>query len=372
MKNILYLTTVSGTINAFLIPHIKMLLNEGHKVDCACFINTEINTELQNINVFNLPFSRNPIALRNIKAFKELINIQKEKSYDIIHVHTPVASIYGRLLKIIFPEIKVIYTAHGFHFYKGAPKKNWLIYYPIEKICSFFTNSIITMNIEDYNLAISKFKNKNNTIHMINGIGVNKEKYTVNSKTDIDFKKSIGLNEDDFVITMIAEFIKRKNHKQIIEAMKLLTNKYTDIKLLLVGNGNLFEAIKSDIKTSGLDNNIIMLGFRNDIKSILNITDIVCLMSYQEGLPRNIMESMVAKKPIIATNIRGNIDLVEHELNGYIVNICDYNSTANYIEYLYLNRNKLNDMGEKSLEKIEPYLEEKVLEQMKEIYSIYL
>lgn len=171
---------------------------------------------------------------------------------------------------------------------------------------------------------------------------------------------------------MIAEFIKRKNHKQIIEAMKLLTNKYTDIKLLLVGNGNLFEAIKSDIKTSGLDNNIIMLGFRNDIKSILNITDIVCLMSYQEGLPRNIMESMVAKKPIIATNIRGNIDLVEHELNGYIVNICDYNSTANYIEYLYLNRNKLNDMGEKSLEKIEPYLEEKVLEQMKEIYSIYL
>ncbi len=157
MKKILYVTTVSRTINAFLIPHINMLLDKGYTVDCACSIDKEVDVELINkdINIYNIPFSRNPLHPKNYKAFKELIKIQEKNNYDIIHVHTPVASVYGRLLKLKFPNIKTIYTVHGFHFHKGAPFINWAIYYPIEKIMSKFTDEIITINKEDYEMAIT-------------------------------------------------------------------------------------------------------------------------------------------------------------------------------------------------------------------------
>ena len=142
MKKVLYVTTVSRTINAFLVPHINMLLDKGYTVDCACSIDKEVDVDLINkdINIYNIPFSRNPLNPKNYKAFKELIKIQEQNQYDIIHVHTPVASVYGRLLKLKFPNVKTIYTVHGFHFHKGAPFINWAISYPIEKIMSIFTD----------------------------------------------------------------------------------------------------------------------------------------------------------------------------------------------------------------------------------------
>ena len=151
MKKILYITTLSRTINAFLVPHIEMLIKEGHKVDCACNIDHDLNKVIENKceNIYNLPFSRNPLDPKNLKAYKMLLDIQKKNNYDIVHVHTPIAAIYGRLLKLKFPNIKTIYTVHGFHFYKGASKLNWIIYYPIEKFMASLTDVIITMNEED-------------------------------------------------------------------------------------------------------------------------------------------------------------------------------------------------------------------------------
>ena len=135
MKKVLYITTISRTINAFLIPHIEKLIDEGYEVDCACNIDKEVDERLikKGVEVYDIPFSRNPLNPKNIKAYKILAKIVKEKQYDIVHVHTPVASVYGRLLKLKFKNLKTIYTVHGFHFFKGAPKINWMIYYPIEK-----------------------------------------------------------------------------------------------------------------------------------------------------------------------------------------------------------------------------------------------
>ncbi|MBC8060000.1 MAG: glycosyltransferase, partial [Clostridiaceae bacterium] len=148
MKRILYVTTVSRTINAFLIPHIKMLIDEGNVVDCACCIDKEIDESLvqSGVKVYNIPFTRNPFALRNIRALIKLFKLQKKNRYNIIHVHTPIAALYGRLLKLRYRRLKTLYTVHGFHFYKGAPLKNWLIYYPIERIMAKLTDTIITMN----------------------------------------------------------------------------------------------------------------------------------------------------------------------------------------------------------------------------------
>ena len=158
MKKVLYITTVSRTINAFLVPHIEMLLDNGYEVDCACSIDKPVNEKLQGrgVKVFEVPFSRNPLGIGNIKAFINLIKIQNMNNYDIVHVHTPIAAIYGRLLKLSFPNLRTIYTAHGYHFLKGGSKLGWLLYYPIEKIMAKFTDVIININKEDYEITKKK------------------------------------------------------------------------------------------------------------------------------------------------------------------------------------------------------------------------
>ena len=160
MKKVLYVTTVSRTINAFLIPHINMLLDNGYEVHCACSIDKPVDKELQRrgVKIFEVPFSRNPLGIRNIKAFKKLEELQRINDYDIVHVHTPIAAIYGRLLKLNFPSLRIIYTAHGYHFLKGGSKLGWIIYYPIEKIMAKFTDVTININKEDYEMYSMDFE----------------------------------------------------------------------------------------------------------------------------------------------------------------------------------------------------------------------
>lgn len=368
MKKILYITTVSRTINAFLVPHIQMLIEDGNIVDCACCIDEEIDNSLikKGVKVFNIPFSRNPLDPRNLKAFIELIKIQKENEYDIVHVHTPVASVYGRLLKFKFPKLKTIYTAHGFHFYKGAPSHKWFIFYNIEKFMSKFTDILITMNIEDYTVANEKFYAKHT--YKVNGVGVNIDDYLYNFN-DNNIRLELGLEKNDIVVTIIAELSKRKNQIQVIKAFEKLTKKYNNIKLLLVGDGDLYNEFNLYIKTKKLDNNIKLLGYRKDIPKILDTTDIVGLFSYHEGLPRNLMEAMVAKCPIICTDIRGNNDLVENEKNGFLVNINDIDTTIVLLEKMYKNKSLRMDMGKAGFNKIQEYSLENVLNQMKAIFN---
>lgn len=370
MKKILYVTTIATTINAFLIPHIEMLIKKGYKVDCACFIDKDIDKKLieLGVEIYNIPFNRNPLDMKNLKAYKQLLKIQFENEYDIIHVHTPVASVYGRLLKIKFPKLKTIYTAHGFHFYKGAPKKKWFIFYNIEKLMSKFTDVLITMNNEDYEVAANKFKSKK--VFNVNGVGVDMDKYMCREDIDLEMRKSLGLQEDDVVITVIAELSHRKNQWQLIYSVEKLKNKYKNIKVLLVGEGNKYDSIESYIKEKKLEDNIKLLGFRSDINKILGATDIVGLFSYHEGLPRNLMEAMVAKKPIICTNIRGNNDLVKDKENGLLVDINDTKATIEAIEKLYKSKNLRQQMGQRGFNIIKQnYSLEKVLNQMEVLYD---
>ena len=355
MKKILYITTVSRTINAFLIPHIQMLIKQGHVVDCACSIDKPINKCLieDGVRIFDVPFSRNPLHPGNAKAFKKLVKIQKENNYDIVHVHTPVAGVYGRLLKIKFPKLKTIYTVHGFHFHKGAPFLNWLIYYPIEKIMSRFTDTMITMNSEDYERA-KAFKIKET--YKVNGVGVDLDKYSLENFDRNVIREKLDLRDDDFVILMIAEVNKNKNHKQMIDAIEILKNKgIENIKVICAGDGVIFDEVSDDIKERNLQDNIRMLGFRNDINELIVACDIGILMSYREGLPRNIMELMSCKKPVIGTNIRGIRDLIKDGMNGYLVKVGDSEDTANKIEKIYKDSKLLSDMSSNAYEMIQDY-----------------
>ncbi len=366
MKKVLYVTTVSRTINAFLIPHINMLLDNGYEVHCACSIDKPVDKELQRrgVKIFEVPFSRNPLGIGNIKAFIKLEELQRINDYDIVHVHTPIAAIYGRLLKLNFPSLRIIYTAHGYHFLKGGSKLGWILYYPIEKIMAKFTDVTININKEDYEITKEKLKPKK--CYLLNGVGLDLDKYKKLSSKEIQEKrKEFGLKDKDFVVLMVAEINKNKNHIQLINAMDILKDKYPNIKVLCIGDGTLKESLDKQIILRNLQNNIFMLGYRLDVNKFINISDIGILLSRREGLPRNIMEFMACGRKVIATDIRGCRDLICDETIGTLVNVDDYESTAKAIEKYYI----LNDKSFEVSKEIRKYDIETINSELLKIYE---
>ena len=366
MKKVLYITTVSRTINAFLVPHIEMLLENGYKVDCACSIDKPVDKRLiaKGVRVFEVPFSRNPLGMGNLKAFNKLIDIQRINNYDIAHVHTPIAAIYGRLLRFKFPKLKTIYTAHGYHFLKGGSNLGWLLYYPIEKFMASLTNITININKEDF--EITKNKLKPEQCYIMNGVGLDLNKYKKLSNEAISKKKKeLNLKDDDFVVLMIAELNKNKNHIQLIKAMELLKKKYPSIKAISVGEGSKLEELEEEVNKRGLQDNIMFLGFRTDINEIINVSDIGILLSYREGLPRNIMEFMSCGRKVIATNIRGCRDIVCNETVGELIEVGDYEATAKAIEIYYLLKDKRFEISEE----IKKYDVKNITKELSNIYE---
>ncbi len=366
MKKVLYITTVSRTVNAFLVPHIQMLLDEGYQVDIATCIDKPIDECLtsRGVNIFNIPFGRNPLHPGNIKAFGQLIQIQKKEQYDMVHVHTPVASLFGRLLKLRFPKLKTIYTAHGYHFLKGGSKAGWLLYYPIEKMMAKLTDVTITVNQEDYDITIKKLRPKK--AYLMNGVGLDLSHYKIlPEEQNLRKRQELGLEADDFVIIMIAELNENKNQIQLIKAMELLKDNYPDIKAILVGEGAKLPELLQEVKKRGLDQQIQFLGFRTDINELINISSIGVLLSYREGLPRNLMELMACGRKMIGTDIRGCRDIINKH-NGFLVAISDYRETADKIKYCYDN---IRNYDQEIIKESQKYNIECTLKELNVIYN---
>lgn len=366
MKKILYVTTVSRTVNAFLVPHIMMLLDQGYLVDIACCVDQEVNDILLNrgVEVYDLPFTRNPLDLRNLKAFKKLSKIQKENRYETVHVHTPIAALYGRLLKLKYHTLKTVYTVHGFHFHQGGSLSGWLMYYPIEWVMAKFTDQLITINDEDFERG--KRLGARAT-YKVNGVGVTVSDYQLRDYEAKFNRYKYDLAKDDFVILMIAEVNKNKNHQQMIQAVELLKQRGKSVKVLCAGEGSLFDEVVAEVEKRGLSDSIHMLGYRTDIKELIGVSDIGILLSYREGLPRNIMELMACGKPVIGTNIRGIRDLVIDGETGFLVPVGDAVTTANCIEKLMSNAELVSVMGVRALEEVEKYNVESVVGELKKI-----
>ena len=366
MKKILYVTTVSRTVNAFLVPHIMMLLDQGYLVDIACCVDQDVNDILLNrgVEVYDLPFTRNPLDLRNLKAFKKLSKIQKENRYETVHVHTPIAALYGRLLKLKYHTLKTVYTVHGFHFHQGGSLSGWLMYYPIEWVMAKFTDQLITINDEDFERG--KRLGARAT-YKVNGVGVTVSDYQLRDYEAKFNRYKYDLAKDDFVILMIAEVNKNKNHQQMIQAVELLKQRGKSVKVLCAGEGSLFDEVVAEVEKRGLSDSIHMLGYRTDIKELIGVSDIGILLSYREGLPRNIMELMACGKPVIGTNIRGIRDLVIDGETGFLVPVGDAVTTAECIEKLMSDAELVSVMGVRALEEVEKYNVESVIGELKKL-----
>lgn len=370
---ILFVATVRSHIGQFHMPFIHLLKQIGHTVDAAYKDNSADKKGLDTSeidNVYEVSFSRSPYSIDNIKAYKQLKRILKDNDYDIVHCHTPMGAVVTRLAcKNIKKPIKVIYTAHGFHFYKGAPKLNWLIFYNIENYLAKYTDCLITINQEDFQLAANSNFKAGKICH-INGVGVDIDKFhAVSQEEKHSLRSEYGYNDDDFLMIYPADFCQRKNHMMVLKALKIVVDKYKNVKLLLPGLQTEMDECVQFCKDNNLTDNVAFMGYRRDIYNLDAISNISVSSSRQEGLPINLIEAMAIGNPIVASDVRGNNDLIENGKNGYLIKLNDSQAMADAIIKLIENRDLLEKFAKNSLEMVDKYSIEAVNKEMLKIYE---
>ena len=333
---------------------IKLLQKLDYEVHFAANFDLDIDKVEDNTIVkYQINFNRFPFSFKNYTAYKQLKKVILDNDYDIIHCQSPVGGVLTRLIAIKNRKKmkRIIYTAHGFHFYKGSSIINWLLFYPIEKLLAKYTDTLITINKEDYQLAQKKFSKRCKDIQYMPGIGIDIEKYKFNSNDCklIELKRSIGLDDNDFVLIYVARLEKNKNQMFLIKCMKKLEKNNKKIHLLLVGQDGLSGSYNKYVKKNQI-HNIHFLGFRNDIVNLLKISDLAVSASFREGLPLNIMEAMASGLPVIALKCRGVNDLIINNKNGFIIK--DENEFIskvfllkdNIVLYNKMKQNNINDI----------------------------
>mgnify|MGYP004460296333 CR=1 FL=1 len=330
LKKVLIVTRVSGFVPQFEMNNVKILQEMGYEVHYAANFNTivygEDNKRLDGTGIIchQIDFERSPFS-KNVKiAYKQIEELMFNGEYDLIHCHMPMSGVIARVAaqkvrKKTGRKVPVIYTAHGLHFYNGAPIKNW-IYYPIERYLARYTDCLILINKEDYKRA-GRFPVRGKVEHTM-GIGMKLSKYEkysgkIKGKYERNIYKRFGIIKDDNIIVSVGELSKRKNHMCVIEAMAQL--KDLNISYIICGTGAMESELKQKVKELGVEKQVIFAGYVNDVPDVLSECDCFVFPSFQEGLPVAVMEAMAVGLPVIASEIRGITDLIEHAKGGYLV-----------------------------------------------------
>lgn len=364
---------VSNTANfqKFNRPFMEWCTSQGWQVD-YCSPDDEIVTECNRHYVIEIP--RKPFSKDVFACIKELRKILIVNKYDIIHCHTPMGAAVARLAaRKLFKKgkVKIIYTAHGFHFFKGAGLLPWLVYFPVEKILSNYTNVIITINHEDY-ITAKKYLNSKNLIEYMNGVGVDFEKfYPLHSQDDkLELRRRYKINEDSFVLLYTAEFIARKNHKFLFDSFDKIKTKIPRIKLILAGKGELLEYFKNESKLHGFENEIIFTGYTQNVSDYCRLSDCLISSSLQEGLPISMIEAIATGLPVVCSKIRGHVDVISEGENGFLFDIGDTDKMVNSIVRLYESKSLRDTIKNNNIKHSEQYGVKLAVNKMANIYNL--
>ena len=370
-KKVLFTASIAKHILRFHLPYLKWFKDQGYETHVAC--NGEEYIPYTDVKHM-VPFVRSPFHLGHREAYRELKALMDREEYAMIHCHTPMASVVTRLAAKSSRKngAKVLYTAHGFHFYKGSSIHNWLTYYPVELALARYADAIITINEEDFQ-AIKSKENKTTKVFKIPGVGVDKKRFYQVSREEKTFlRRKNGFTEEDFILVYAAEFIPRKNHFFVISATKKLKEEIPSLKILFAGRGALKEVLEQQVKASGLDGIINFLGFREDIDEIFKLSDIGISSSKQEGLGLNLVEEMMCGLPIVATEDRGHKEIVDQGENGFLFPQGDMEEFVRSIKRLYENEVLRKSMGRKAIEKAQKFELSNSLKEMEKIYNQFL
>lgn len=379
MKKALMTAHVAYAIELFNIPNIALLQSLGYQVQVACNFDDRsslsdekveaLKAKLDKMGVkyHNIPFQRQPLKKENLKAYKQLKALIDSEGFSVVHCHTPVGGIITRLACIATRKknnTRVIYTAHGFHFYKGAPKKNWLLYFTAEKLCSYFTDCLITINKEDYIIAQRRLNASE--VCYVPGVGIDCSAMEKAENKRASLLREIGAGQDSVILMGVGELSDRKNHSVSIEALSRL--KRDNVHLVIAGTGEKKRELIEKVRSLSLDGRVHFLGFRTDIYELLKSADIFIFPSLQEGLPVALMEAMAAGLPVVCSEIRGNVDLID-ETTGILCPQNDSEAFAEALTGLLENESFRCRLCENCIRKSKSYDIGEIHKQMKEIYS---
>lgn len=371
MKKLLFISNITRKITSVASTSIFASKKMGMDfVHAANWGNAEegqaqSDEEQYGIKICHVGLSRSPYSFSNIKAYKQMCQLIRENRIDYIHCNTPVGGVLGRLAGKKCKVKKIIYQAHGFHFYKGAPKKNWIVFYTIEKFLARYTDAIITMNSEDY-AAANQFKLKNNgKVYNVHGVGIDLAEYDGIQRFREEKRRELGFYDDDILLISMGDLIVRKNYGVAIEAIAKCRD--TKLHYLICGQGEELDNLKSLAKQLNIENQIHFLGFRTDIKELLAAADIFLFTTLQEGMPRSMMEAMAAGLPCIASRIRGNVDLLDDNKGGFLCDPTDIDQFVSAIKKC--NVNTCHTFGEHNLNAIKQYDIHVVEEEIRKIYE---
>lgn len=367
MKKVLFVSHVANFIK-FNAPYVEWFKAQGCEVHYASAGEETIDCCDR---TFDVCFERSVFHKDNITAYKQLKKIIDDGNYDIIHCHTPIGAALTRLAakKARKRGTKVIYTAHGFAFWNGASKKDWFIYYNAEKFLAKYTDILVLINKEDYETAVSH-KFKAGKIYKIDGVGVNTDKFKPVSTTEkAEMRASLGIPADGFLSVYAAEFIARKNHIFLLEALKKLRSENVNLRFAFLGQGKMMEEIKMKTVEMGFSEYVQFFGYRRDAEKFYSAADMVAAPGSQEGLPVHFLEAMASGLPIVATSIRGHVDLIENEKNGLLYNYNDMDAFCEAVKRVVNNPQLCETFGRNNVEDVKKYSVEKAVSNMAAIYK---
>lgn len=320
----------------------------------------------EGVILHNIHFARSPFSKANIDCYKQLKTIIDEKHFDLIHVHTPTVSILTRLAARNARKngTVVMYTCHGFHFHNAAPKKNWMMFYPMERLMSRFCDYLVTINKEDFNRAKTFHTPR---VRYIPGVGVNINRIHECKIDKKEYKRKIGVPEDCVLLLSIGEMIERKNHEVIIKALAKVRN--PNVYYAICGKGPLKDYLQNLAKELKISDRVKFLGFRKDIPELCNTADISAFPSRIEGLGLAGIEAMAAGVPLVSSNVHGILDYVIDGKTGYACNPDDVDGFAKAISKLADDENLRNDMAANCWDAVAPFEIDNALRVMWGIYD---
>lgn len=369
MARILYIATSDIHLKTFHLPYLKWLHDAGHEIDIVAEQRSLYSFEHVQ-TYYRVDFPRKITVLRLWHTFKKLKQIISARRYDLIHCHTPIPSALIRLAAMSQRKdgLKVLYTAHGFHFYRGAPWSYWLTYFPVEYWLSKQTDGIVTINQEDFAFASSWLRSGKN--YLIPGIGVDTKRFRpVPSERRREIRARKGFLEEDFLILYTAEFIVRKDHAFVLDAAEQLLTEIPNAKILFLGTGVLIYKIQSEIQHRGLNEQVLCLGFREDVENYAAIADIGISSSRHEGLGLGLLEQMACGVPVVASMTSGHRELIDDGINGLLYKQGDCEGFCQRVIELSGNMDLRKSLGRAALAKAEKFSVDQSLSAMKKIYN---
>lgn len=364
-RKVLFVATVlRGHILVFHLPYMKWFREQGYEVHVCCRNDTpEPVPEVPYCDRYiELPFERSPLSCGNLGVYRRLKALIDTEDYALVHCNTPVGGMLGRLCARAARKrgTRVVYTAHGFHFFNGAPAKNWLLFYPAERFLSRFTDLLITINGEDYRRA-QRFHAQ--AVALVNGVGVDLGRFETPAGRE-QTRAALGLGADTPVVICVGEHIDRKNHETVLRAVAPLTQAH----VLFCGVGAKEKSLRHLARELGMENRAHFLGFCRNVPDLLAASDVFMFPSRQEGLPVSQMEAMAAGLPCVVSDVRGNVDLIRQGEGGFVRKPDDAAGFTRDLQRLLDDSVLREAMGRRNRREMENYSLNTVLEQMEALY----